>query len=670
MAILPPAMSASGAQLMVKILMGLAAVVVIAVGGFFGFEFYTQHRVTADVEAAFAQIRAGGGKASHGKVSFDLKSRTLAIADIAIESATQPPVRMKIAGLTASGVSQPDTGRFSADSVETSDIEIGADITGPAGGSLSYKMPRVVMKDYTGPMSLQRPSAPASFVETYRSALEQFAAISASSVSIPSITGTVNFGAALSGDFAYSGAALQDIKGGKIATMQVERANFTVNTQQAGKGDKMTGEIANVSSRDFDATAAAAILDPQKANDDRYYTLYGKTSAGPYTVTSALGLRMRIDQMTIDGVGARPSRLQLPALLAMLQAAGATPPTTAQTREMIDKMAALYEGMRIGTAEMRGLSAETPQGPVKLSAIRFNLEGGKIGEFAVEGLDTNTPKGPVKIGRFALKSLDIANFMRISAQFANPAQPPSPELIAGLFPLIQGVEIKGVTAPFKNTGKFVNLDGFDLNWGQFVGPIPSKARLTAKITTPVDATDPAMKQLIVAGLDQLSADGDIGAEWTEATRSFVVDVPKLEIGGLLKASARIALANVPRQVFSANAAQAIGASAQIEAGTIELTVRDLGSVDLGVAQYARTRNVSREDARKAIAQSITETSTSAPAMEPIRGALVSFVETPGQTLIIKLTPRAKVPALQLVQLLKTDPLIALAQFRIEASTGL
>ena len=54
----------------------------------------------------------------------------------------------------------------------------------------------------------------------------------------------------------------------------------------------------------------------------------------------------------------------------------------------------------------------------------------------------------------------------------------------------------------------------------------------------------------------------------------------------------------------------------------------------------------------------------------IRGALVSFVETPGQTLIIKLTPLAKVPALQLVQTLKTDPLIALTQFRIEASTGL
>ena len=80
---------------MVKILMGLAAAVVIAVGGFFGFEFYTQHRIARDVDAAFEQMRAGGGKASHGKVSFDLKSRTLRIDDIATESATQPPVRLK-----------------------------------------------------------------------------------------------------------------------------------------------------------------------------------------------------------------------------------------------------------------------------------------------------------------------------------------------------------------------------------------------------------------------------------------------------------------------------------------------------------------------------------------------------------------------------------------------
>ena len=93
---------------MVKILMGLVAVVVIAVGGFFGFQFYTQHRIAGEVEAAFEQIRAAGGKASHGEVSFDLRSHTLRIADIATESASQPPVHMKIASIVALGVGQPD----------------------------------------------------------------------------------------------------------------------------------------------------------------------------------------------------------------------------------------------------------------------------------------------------------------------------------------------------------------------------------------------------------------------------------------------------------------------------------------------------------------------------------------------------------------------------------
>jgi hypothetical protein len=657
---------------MTKILMGLAAAVVIAVGGFFGFEFYTQHRIAGEVDAVFAQMRAGGGKASHGKVSFDLKSRTLRIDEIATESATQPPVQIRIASLTASGVGQPDAARFSADTIEASDIEIGGGMAGPKDGKLAYKIPRVVVKDYSGPASAPPPSASKSIIDAYRSGLEQFATISAASVSAPSIAGTINLGAAMSGEFTYSGVTLQGIKDGKIAATQIERAGFTVNTQHAGRPDKMTGEIANFASRDFDATALAAILDPQKATEDRYISVYGKTTAGPYTVTSAQGFRMRIDAMTLDDVGVRPAKLQ--TLLATIQAAGTAQPSPTQARELIERAASIYEGMRVGTAEMRGLSAETPQGPFKLQAIRFNLEDGKIGEFAFEGLDTNTPKGPLKLGRFALKSLDIANFMRTSAQFANPARAPSPELIAGLFPLIGGVEIKGVTAPFKNTGKFVNLDNFDVNWGQFIGPIPSKVRVTAKMTTPIDASNPAMRQLVAAGIDPLSADGDIGAEWTETARNFVVDVPKLELGGLLKASARIALANVPRQAFSANAVQAIGAAAQIEAGAIELSVRDLGTVDAGVAQYARAHNVSRDAARQAIVDSIMASSkdvaSANPDAEAAVQALARFVESPGQTLVVKLTPLGKVPAMQLFQLLKTDPLVALAQFRIEASTGL
>ncbi|MGY3575045.1 hypothetical protein ACVMB1_002249 [Bradyrhizobium sp. USDA 4504] len=118
----------------------------------------------------------------------------------------------------------------------------------------------------------------------------------------------------------------------------------------------------------------------------------------------------------------------------------------------------------------------------------------------------------------------------------------------------------------------------------------------------------------------------------------------------------------------------MGAAAQIETGTIELAVHDLGVIDLAVAQFARTRNVSRDEARKVILDAIKAQGGEIGGGNPDATALVTaigqFIETPGQTLVIKLTPRAKAPALQLMQLLKTDPQSALAQFRIEASTGL
>ena len=659
---------------MVKVLSGVVAAIVVAVGGFFGFEFYMQHRVAGEVEAVFEQIRATGGKASHGKVSFDLLSRTVKVADMVGQSAAQPPVSVKIATLTASGLSQPDATRFSADAIEVTDIEIGGAVATQPALSLTYKMPRITVKDYSGPAALQQPPASSSLVDVYRFALKQFTGITAASIVAPNLAGTINSGSATlgGGEVAYSGLAMQGIKDGKVASLKIDGVVFTI-MQATGKPDKLTGNLANLASYDIDINAMASIFDPLKVNDDQYYRAYRQISAGPYVVTSGQGMNMRIEGMTIDDVRLRPSRLQLPALLAAIPPPGTTP-TPAQAREMLEKLAGIYEGMRIGNAEMHDLSMETPQGPIKLSTMRFNLEDGKVGEFAIEGFNARTPKGPTTVGRFALKSLDIANLLRISALFSNPAQPPLPDRALGMIRLIAGAELKGFVAPFKDTGKPLNIDTFGLDWGQFVGPIPSKARLTVKMSAPLDVSDPGQRMLVAAGLDTAAIDLDLGAVWTEASRTFALEPVSLELGGVLKASARVALANVPRGVFSPNLAQATAAAAQIECGTLELVLRDMGGVDLTVAQQAREQNVSREAARRAIAEGLRADNEKAATANPdavaALEALARFVETPGQTLNIKLTPLGKVPALQLIQLLKTDPLVALAQFRIEASTGL
>lgn len=657
---------------MVKILLGLVAAVVIAVGGFFGFELYTQHRIAAEIDTAFAQFSAGGGKASHGPVSFNLLKHTVTIADIATETAAQPAVSVKIANITATGVGRPDPTHFSADSIDVSNIEFGAGQSGP-NWRITYKSPRITIRDVSVPMDV-KPPAFASGLDAIHFGLEQFAQLTATSITVQDLAGTLNFAvvpANTNGDFAYSSLAMEGIRDGKIASVKFDGISFTVTTQTAGKTDKLTGNLANAASYDIDTAALAAIFDPQTA-DDRYIRAYRQATMGAYTFSSAQGVRGHIDGVTIDDVGARPARMQVAALFAAFPAPG-TQPTPAEARDAMEKVAGLYEGLHLGNAEIRGMSMETPQGPLKLSALRYSLDNGK-GDFAIEGVDAHTPNGPFQMARLALKSFDIAGLMRMSAQLATPGQPPSPGQALALLRAIEGVEVKGVVAPFKTTNKQVSIDTVSLNWGQFVGVIPTQAHLVAKMLSPVDATDPTQKPLLDAGLDTLALDLDLGAAWTEASENFALSPATIDIGNLLKASASISLAHVARGVFSPELPQAMQNVAQIEAGTLQLSLRDAGAVDLLVGQYARSHDVGRDAARAAIVDNIKASGQQIVSANPDGAAAVEavsrFVATPGQTLVLKLTPRAKAPALQLLQLLKTDPASALAQFKIEASTGL
>jgi hypothetical protein len=658
---------------MVKILTGLTAAIVIAAGGFFGFQFYVQHRVAGEVEAAFAQIRTTGGKASFGKISFDPWSRTITVAEIAIASAEQPPVIVNIGSFTASGVSQPDPNRFSAASIDATDVEVAGTMAIQGGWRLSYKAPRIAVKDYSGPASLPRHLVPSSAAELTRLALEEFAAVSASSVTAPSIVGTFDYGAAIGGgDYTYADVALRGIRDGKVATMSVGRVGFTAQTQLAGKAEKQSGEIADIVLYDFDAAAAAAILDPAKTDDDRYYRVYRQMTAGAYAITPENGPKVHMDAMTVDDIGGRPSKLKLSELMTLIPSPG-TKPTPEQTRAVLEKTAGIYQGLQIGNAEMRGLAVEMPDGPFKLAAIRFNMENGKIGEFALEGLEARSPQGPVKVGRFALRSLDVANLLRLSSQLSRPGQSPSPDQLFGLLHLLEGAEIKGAVAPYKDSTAPVSVEALNINWGQFIGPIPSKARLTVKMSGPIVATDPALRMLIPPGMDTAAINLDLGAAWTEDSRSFALEPVVIELRDVLDASASLSLTNVPREAFSTNPLQAAMMATQIEAGSIELTLHDTGGVDLAVAQYARAQNLSAEDARRAIIDNIKAGGTAMAATNPDAGAiadaLTRFVESPRGTLTIKLTPHGKVPAMQLAAEIKSDPLAALAQFQVDASTG-
>ena len=665
---------------MVKIVVGLLAAIMIAVAGFFGFEFYVQRQVAGEVEAAFAAVRASGAKASHGRVSFDLWSRTVVVADIAGESAAQPPVSVKIGRFTASGVSQPEAGRFSAERIEASEVELAGTMPVQAQLQFAYKAPRIEIANYTGPAGPLRRLDPAPSAEVHRFVFEHFAAVTAASITAPTITGSMtaaNTSAAGLGDYSYSGVAMRDIRDGRIATMTVDRVAFSATMDSGGKQERMTGEVADVAAYDFDAAATLAMFDPARAKDDNVYRAYRQMKSGAYSASLASGMRLRIDGMTANDIGIKPSKLQFPQLMAIIEASPppGTTPTTAQTRDLLEKAAGLYEGIFVGSAEVRGLSMETPEGPFSLAAIRLgSLENGKLAEFALEGLDARSPQGPVKIGRFALKSLDIANLVRMSAQFAVSRRDPGPDQLAALLLLLEGTEIRNLVAPYKATSQPVNIETLSLAWGQFVGPIPTRARAILKMSGPVDAGDPEPFNLLAgAGMTSASINVDLGAAWNEGTRAFALEPVTFEIGSVLTAAARASFSNVGRDMFSVNPLQAALNAAQAEAGPLEIALRDNGGVNLLVAQYARTQNVSREAARRALITQIRATAMQIASASPdamaIAGAIARFIEVPGGTLTVKLVPRGKVAMMGLIDTLRTDPIAALARFQVDASNG-
>ena len=665
-----------------KFLIGVAAVIAVGVAAFFGTQLYLQHRIAGDVDAAFAQMRANGATATHGRVAFDLVSRTLTIVDIAVKSGAQAAVDVKIGRFTAERVDLMQTGRFAAERVSIQDVEAGGTLAMQGGLKVAYQVPTIEIMGYSGPSAPLRAFNPASPFDLWRFALEHFAAVTATSIALstaavslsPAAPDAKGIGPAT---YTYSGILARDIHQGRVASAAVDRVSFTIKVAGPPGEDQVSGELEKLAVSDFDSTATLAMLDPASLKDDTYHRAYRQVSAGPYTATIGSRGKVRIDSITADDLGIRPSRLQISEIMAMVDAmpAAGAAASPAQLQQILRRAAIIYEGLRIARFEMRGLSMDLPEGATKIGAIRLrSMEDGRIDEFAFEGAELNAPTGPVKVGRFALKRLAIANLLRDSAQFSAGQQKPTPDQLAALLRLLGGVEIRNVVAPYKNTGKPVNIDTIDLSWGAYIGPVPSRVRATVKMSGPIDATDPdPFGMLAAAGFDSATINFDLGAAWTEGTRTFALAPATIEFGNVGTLSARLSLGNVPREIFTIDPFEIMVATALVEAGPVEIVVRDTGGIDLAVAQYARTQNLTRDAARQEIIDNVRRNAAGMAALSgdamAIGGALARFVETPRGTLTLRLTPKGKVSLMELIEAGKANPIDALARFQVEAVVG-
>ena len=182
-----------------------------------------------------------------------------------------------------------------------------------------------------------------------------------------------------------------------------------------GKQEKLTGEIADSSRRyDFDATATLAMFDPARAKDDEGLPrLPADDSPAPIRPRSSGGMKMRIDGHD----GGRDRHHAFEAAVSATDGDRRGRRRRPAPRRPPRRCATCWRRSRSSTRACPSAAPRCaacrwtcPRGRSGSRAIRLaSLENGKLAEFALEGLEARAPEGPVKVGRFALKSLDIAN---------------------------------------------------------------------------------------------------------------------------------------------------------------------------------------------------------------------------------------------------------------------
>ena len=526
-----------------RILAGFLLAILIGVPAiYFGLPIWAEHRARQQVETAFNSLRGPAGKASHGAVSYDVWTRTLRIADVAIKSADPTAIKFTAAQILAKGASS-STGRIEADHVEIAGSEIAGLQLGRGGPRATYRAPKIVIDKFSGPTAFERRTTALAGAENMLAVFEAAVAVNAAEVSAPTLSATVTVEARPKdvAEYGLSDLRLRNMSAGRIGMATIDHIVLAGGVPEVGA---YAAEVEKFAAADVDLSAMIPVLDPSQRKDDSYRTIYRTVATGPYRISFNKAASIRFEALQLDGFAIRPSKFSDPAILAMSNGLGMPPPRSpAEAQALAEKLATVYEGIRIGKFEARGFDAHiAPLATSKIAAIRLTgMEDGRLAEIAIEGVDAQFASGePVKVGRAAIKGIDLAKIVRKSAEM-QPGITPSGAQALSLLSMFSGFELDGVLVPARFAGPPTQLETLSASWGNFVNSIPTQLRVTSKIKATVNPNteEPGLRYFADRNIRELSIGLDLGAAWNETAKTLLVSPVSANIPGFYDASAKL-----------------------------------------------------------------------------------------------------------------------------------
>lgn len=343
--------------------------------------------------------------------------------------------------------------------------------------------------------------------------------------------------------------------------------------------------------------------------------------------------------------------------------------------DVLKNIAELIERIEFGQAEVRGVRLRDRPNVFDLNVLRVErLNQGKLAGLTLEGFVVSPPD-PARMDRLTIKAIDAAGVLRAAAQLSGSDRPPTGAQLGEFLALFDGFELAGLAAPETGPGQTAEkfrIESAQGGWGQLVGRVPTTIRASTKATMRVRPTDQAPFDLLAeAGLKSTSFTAEFGGAWTERTRSFAIAPISLRLEKLFSLSASVMIGNVPPGAFAYDPIGFGIAAAAMEAGTIELSLTDTGFINLLVLQAAKKQSVSPEAARRSLIDTMKRNafaqSQTTEEFRQLIASVAQFIDSPGSTIAIKLTPKGRVNAAHALALLKTRPAGVLAQFGLEAT---
>jgi hypothetical protein len=664
-----------------KLIVGLFVALGLGAGAYFSAVYWAERTAARQIDAMLDHWRSGGGAASRGRLAFDLWTRTLRVADVALQSSSAPDEKIAIDELVAVGIDPSGRARR----LDLVGLQTSHALPGLAGVRVEQKAPRVTLTDFS-----KRPRARTgggSPLDAARRWLEQFSAIAASSIEVPSLTVTMT--PAVNGwrpdvpgpaEYVYTNLVLRDVADGRVAEATVDQIAFS-GSGRMNRG--FAGEMAKASVSGIDMGPVLALLDPSRPRDKGYRRVYREMSAGPYTVRFGDGVGMRVDKLAAEEIGLHPDKLSLDNLVFLMEVAKpgtAPPPTPGQLSMLIDKIAGLYEGIHFGKFEMQGVQLDTLPEGIKIAGIALNgFDHGRLAELVVERLAGQTPaREALAIGHMSVKGLHIAKLLRTtSTQMASVGLGTfGPHPLLAMLGQIEGVELRDAAVPDPKTGRLIRFEAFDASWGQLVGGIPSEARVLARMSGPIgpDDSEAFVRALAARGIASMAAGFDLGVRWKEPEQSIVLAPATMEIRDVLALSIKASIGNVSREMLSTDMLKVIGGVPLVEAGPVEVNLRDLGVVELAAANLGQARGGDVEAGRALLVESLAQRAAAVtqgnPELQPFVDALRRFLQGKGETLTVTLTPKGSVGLLQFIEAARRDAVgTLLTNFTVEARTG-